>query len=612
MMRMPFLDNELLLRAMELFTGKGVDLDAAERAFAGTRGDFRAKLTAALQAVTVAQLKPERFIEIPANPESLSKAELSALVEPNVEFIRSNASKADLVNALTSIRYRQERRPAWMPRTPDSAVRPVEDGVAAKEGSWPAFTRVPLTLTGLPELGLIAAEVPSWYEDPVYAPDALAATAVQLALLTALGIGPDPSIDQTVTVQDPIPSPFGFAVDGAEASTGVSLSAADGPAAVIELLATTVTLGGVPVSDEDSESAALDVLASAGDWWHSPAIVLDRHSPFGYEARRTVARCSAAGWAKADGGGAGFVILADAIAADSEGTVGVGGSDLHRFMLWWELPEDSVPESDPAARTRPGLAVGTLHRLVLHCPGEDCCLRDGCPPADAVDIDLLVAWITDKATAVAAMLAGGDWATGAYLRTLVDSDDPGVYEEPGGIMWIAEQALADCGWQAASLGSWDTGDVDRLLYRDGHVVLVRHHLAERALSVLDGLEELDALRDMAEEDEALAVRKGGTDSAADSPDGGPVTGTSQQPGDEGRDRVHVPEDAVFRECLQRLDLGTMTSVTGLELPHCMPLLTLWPWGDGQPHGELAHAKAKAWIEGWLRGLPGIPQSITPS
>lgn len=104
MMRVPFLDNELLLGAMELFTGEGADVAAAERAFSGTRGDFRAKLTAALQAVTIAQLTPERFVEIPANPESLSKAELWALVEPNIGFIRSNASKAELVDALTSIR----------------------------------------------------------------------------------------------------------------------------------------------------------------------------------------------------------------------------------------------------------------------------------------------------------------------------------------------------------------------------------------------------------------------------------------------------------------------------------------------------------------------------
>jgi hypothetical protein len=604
MMRVPFLDNELLLGAMELFTGEGVDLETAERAFDGTRGDFRAKLTAALQAVTVAQLKPERFVEIPANPESLSKAELWALVEPNIGFIRSSASKAELVDALTTIRYRQERRPAWMPRTPDSVARPAEEGDTTRDDSWSAFTRGPLTLTGLPELGQVAAEVPSWYEEPVYAPDALTATAVQLALLTALGIGPDPRSEQTVTVQDPIPDPFGIAVDGVEADTAAPLSAAGGYAAVIELLATTATLGGVPVSDEDSESAALEVVASAGDWWYSPAIVLNCHSPFGDEARRTVARCSAAGWTNADSGSTGFVIVADAIAADSEGTVGAGGSDLHRFMLWWELPRDDKREDDSPVETQLDLSAGTLHRLVLHCPGEDRCLRDECPSADAVEIDLIMALIVGKATAVASMLAGGDWATGAYLRTLADSDDPGVYEEPGAIMWIAEQALADCGWQGASHGFWDTGDVDRLLYRDGQAILVRHHLAERALSVLDGMEELELLRDMDEEDEAIATPKGDASGAPDGPDCGSVTGTSQHSGDDGNENGHDTEDAVFRDCLQRLDSGTMTPVTGLGL-HRTPLLALWPWGDGQPHGEMAHEKTAAWIKGWLTGLPGI-------
>lgn len=604
-MRVSFLNNNLLLTAMGLFTGEGVDLDAAERAFAGTRGDFHAKLTAALRTVTVARLKPERFIEIPDNPESLSKADLSALVEPNVEFIRSNASKADLLDALESIRHRQESRPAWMPRTPDSVACPAEHGDATKgDGLWPAFTRVPLTLTGLSELGPVAAEVPSWYEDPVHAPDALTETAVQLALLTALGIGPDPSTDQVVRVQDPIPSPFGFAVDSAEASTGAALSAADGPAAVIELLATTATLGGVPVLEEDDESAGLDVLASAGDWWHSPAIVLDRHFPFSGEARRTVARCSAAGWASADSGSTGFVILAEALAADSEGLVGAGGSDLHRFMLWWELGGDSEPEGGSDGGERLGLSAGTLHRLVLHCPGEDYCLRDGCPPVDAIDIDLLVARIVDKATAVASMLTGGDWATRAYLQTLVDGDDPGVYEEPGQIMWIAERALAECGWQAASQGVWETGDVDRLLYRDGHVVLVRHHLAERALSVQDGMEELRVLRDMVEEDEALAAQDSDMEGAADGPVGEPAGGVSKHPEDDGEDNRHDAENAVLRECLQRLDSGTLTPTIALGLHHT-PLLALWPWGDGQPHGEGACDEIETWIKGWLRGLPGI-------
>ena len=48
----------------------------------------------------------------------------------------------------------------------------------------------------------------------------------------------------------------------------------------------------------------------------------------------------------------------------------------------------------------------------------------------------------------------------------------------------------------------------------------------------------------------------------------------------------------------------MTPVAGLGVRY-VPLLALWPWGDGQPHGERAHEKVEAWIKGWLRGLPGI-------
>jgi hypothetical protein len=66
----------------------------------------------------------------------------------------------------------------------------------------------------------------------------------------------------------------------------------------------------------------------------------------------------------------------------------------------------------------------------------------------------------------------------------------------------------------------------------------------------------------------------------------------------------IPEDAVFRECLQRFDSGTMTPVAGLGVRY-VPLLALWPWGDGQPHGERAYEEIEAWIEGWLRRLPGI-------
>ena len=76
--------------------------------------------------------------------------------------------------------------------TTQENVADLPRGGNASGDQWPAFSRVPLAFTGLPELGSVEAEVPSWYEDPVYSSDALTASAVQLALLTALGIGPEP------------------------------------------------------------------------------------------------------------------------------------------------------------------------------------------------------------------------------------------------------------------------------------------------------------------------------------------------------------------------------------------------------------------------------------
>ena len=43
------------------------------------------------------------------------------------------------------------------------------------------------------------------------------------------------------------------------------------------------------------------------------------------------------------------------------------------------------------------------------------------------------------------------------------------------------------------------------------MIRVRHHLAERALSVLNGLEELGPFRDMGREDKALAIFEGASE-----------------------------------------------------------------------------------------------------
>jgi hypothetical protein len=104
--------------------------------------------------------------------------------------------------------------------------------------------------------------------------------------------------------------------------------------------------------------------------------------------------------------------------------------------------------------------------------------------------------------------------------------------------------------------------------------------------VLDGMDELELLRDVASEDDTLAAK------------------ASQQPGVGATAQGDDAESAAFQECLERLEAGTMASVAGLGL-HMTPLFVLWPWGDGQPHGEWSHEQTWAWIEAWVRHLPGL-------
>jgi hypothetical protein len=96
-------------------------------------------------------------------------------------------------------------------------------------------------------------------------------------------------------------------------------------------------------------------------------------------------------------------------------------------------------------------------------------------------------------------------------------------------------------------------------HRDGQVVLVRHHLVLRALSVLVGMEELEFLRDAASEDDASTAV------------------SSEQ---LGVGTVGVGANAgsgAFQEAFERLEAGTMKPVAGLGL-HLTPLFMLLPCG----------------------------------
>ena len=58
------------------------DADAAEQAFNSTHGPFLERITAAINALLRPHLKPEKLIEIPANPEQMTRGDLDTLVRP--------------------------------------------------------------------------------------------------------------------------------------------------------------------------------------------------------------------------------------------------------------------------------------------------------------------------------------------------------------------------------------------------------------------------------------------------------------------------------------------------------------------------------------------------
>src|SRR5262249_27105982 len=143
----PYATNGLYLAFAEMLYGERADADAAEQAFNSFDGTFLERITAAVNTLVRPHLKPERFIEIPENPERMTRPDLDALVRPVADgFLRSQPTKDELLDQLQRIARRQASRPSWMPRTDDSPG--VADGPeASKEFSRP----VPLRLSGFPE-----------------------------------------------------------------------------------------------------------------------------------------------------------------------------------------------------------------------------------------------------------------------------------------------------------------------------------------------------------------------------------------------------------------------------------------------------------------------------
>ncbi|MEW2378485.1 hypothetical protein AB0883_20585 [Micromonospora sp. NPDC047812] len=114
-----FMKNELLAM-LETVAGDDVDLEPARKAFEETRGDFRAKFTAAVQSRLAQSAVPEVFIDLPEHPELLRKSDLEALVRPAAATVRHYGTVA----SPTTSQRKTIRRPTAPGKGHAVAARP--------------------------------------------------------------------------------------------------------------------------------------------------------------------------------------------------------------------------------------------------------------------------------------------------------------------------------------------------------------------------------------------------------------------------------------------------------------------------------------------------------
>jgi hypothetical protein len=480
--------NGLLLAYADLLYNDQVDADAAEQAFNSTHGPFLERITAAINALLRPHLKPEKFIEIPENPEQMTRGDLDTLVRPLADgFLRSQPTKEELLSQLRQIARRQASRPAWMPRTEDSAS--VVDG---EETSDESSQLVPMRLSGFPELGEVTINAPAFYGDPMYSADSNQPSLLQMALLTVFGAAVPDATGRTVrgdgTALDAlVPAENRWWIPSE--TTLTPGSAADDPGIAVEVLATTESLGNTQVQDIEGPEAstlAAGVLLSTGSWKHGPLIIVDGWRPSDDSRLRSLARASFAGWA--DDTNQGFAMAVVSGGWDEDASVYLLGHRLHTYVLWWMAPRAGTTQDS-----------GTLRRVVLHCPGEETCRRGGCDTTLDDELVAAIGLVAIDAGVTASIAANADWAADAYRASSLGTID----DDPEEVLSVATQPLLAAGWEEISSSSSELGDVEALLARQDQVLTAAYSPLTREITFADGYQELDFLCEILAEDGAL-------------------------------------------------------------------------------------------------------------
>jgi hypothetical protein len=547
----PYMTNGIFLGFVEMLYGDGANAGVAEQAFNDSDGPFLERITAAINALVRPHLRPERYIEIPADPEQMARADLEALVRPVAEgFLRSQPTKQELLSQLEWIARRQASRPSWMPRTDDSAG--ADD---APDSSDEPVRLVAMTLSGFPELGRVAVEIPAFYEELMYPADSTDPALLQMALLTVFGATDASAPGRTIrgdgdALDALVPAEQRWWVPPQVALT--PRVAAEDVGVAVEVLATTQSLGGMLVQDVDDPDAvdvAADVLLCAGSWQHGPRIVVDGFRPSDESQIRSLARASFAGWASETNEG--FVVAIVSGGWEEDSGVSPLGHRLHTSILWWTAPTAGVTEG-----------AGTLRRAVLHCPGEIICQRGGC---EAISNDTLLAavgLVAADAAVAASVAASGDWAADAYRASLLGTGDG----EPAEVLSVATEPLVTAGWEEISSSSSELGDAEVLLSRGGQVLTAAYRPLTREVVFADGRSELDVLCQILADEGGLP---------------------------EGSDGIgRVDRAAVAAEwsdssltVIERYLAGGLVDDGALPEPIRILLTGIWPWGNGVPQAE---------------------------
>jgi hypothetical protein len=471
-----FTHNDIYLSMLATLVGEDVDLEPSRRAFTSTTGDFRAKLTSAIKVRLAQLMTPEVFIEIPERPEELWKSDLDALVRPVAHgFLRSYATKPELLDQLHHIHKRQQSRPSWIPRIgPDGEELPLAEPDLDDAEAVPDR---PLEITALAEIGAITVQLPAAGWDRPELPMADGGVGqCESALFTALGLigyppGETMQIDAAANealVPDEVRwwSPTTRSPDPPTLDPGV----------VSELLATSATLGGMTVADNTSSAydAVGDALARAGDWRYGPRWLLLTADPADDAAVGAVARAAIAGWADEQDSGLVVYVHGGALHA-TEGLCG-DPHPLHSFVLTVTRASDGTD------------AVAAISRVTVSCPGEHWCHRGGCPDLARPDIAALLSPIPLAATAAEVAADSNEVMANLYSDFYGDGDGHTWADD---VLDEAAALLSGAGWIELEQSEWEGGVEERLLRRGEYCLEVRYDPATRQVELVDGRPELE-------------------------------------------------------------------------------------------------------------------------